>query len=314
MFKKGGEPLLIVPRGIPQMATALELYPAQTAKARLARGAWRLAVRRGLSGGAERDVLVLHHSDPFVEFLVKLSSHTAATGPANVVPQFAVLAGNPHAQGRRFLVLVFSPSGQPVAVVKAGKQPAAIELIEKEAAFLAGAPSGLPGVPALQALFHNSAFALNYIAGHSPRPRETGEIERILKSWLERGQQRPVDELAAWRRLAGATPADGLFGLLAKRLGGFPVQACVFHGDLAPWNIKISRANGAWMVLDWERGDLAGPPAWDWFHYVLQPAILVRRQSAIALAQTAEALLESPAFQAYARAAGLGSISESLCP
>ena len=49
---------------------------------------------------------------------------------------------------------------------------------------------------------------------------------------------------------------------LAARLGSRLVSSVVFHGDFAPWNIKVDRA-GAWMVLDWERGELHGVPCWD---------------------------------------------------
>lgn len=51
------------------------------------------------------------------------------------------------------------------------------------------------------------------------------------------------------------------------------------------------------MVLDWERGELAGIPAWDWFHFVLQPAILVAREDTAALVRRLEGLLASADFQ-----------------
>ena len=245
--------------------------------------------------------------DPFLQFLNRMAVPAKETA-VSPLAKFALLAGNPRAPGRRFLLLVFSPDGQPVTVIKAGTQPAASELIEKEMSFLRAAPAGLAGVPKLRDTFDHGAmraFAVDFIAGDSPRPDQALGIEPLLNNWLAAGPRLTVGELPAWERLARNTPADPLFDTLTNQLRNLSVQSAVFHGDLAPWNIKVSRANGSWTVLDWERGELAGPPAWDWFHYALQPAILVQHQSVGELANTAETLLQSPAFRSYAQAAGL---------
>jgi hypothetical protein len=76
------------------------------------------------------------------------------------------------------------------------------------------------------------------------------------------------------------------------------------HGDFAPWNVRVS-PSGVWMALDWERGDWKGLPAWDWFHYHVQKAILVRHQPVAWLVTSLEALLADDPFQAYAQAAGI---------
>ncbi len=65
-------------------------------------------------------------------------------------------------------------------------------------------------------------------------------------------------------------------------------------------------------MLDWERGQLAGPPGWDWFHYVLQTAILVQKATTPAVISQAEALLGSDAFQAYAARAGIAGAERPL--
>ena len=85
---------------------------------------------------------------------------------------------------------------------------------------------------------------------------------------------------------------------------GRTVHPAIYHGDLAPWNIKVSPA-GAWTVLDWERGEPTGIPGWDWFHYVIQSGILVGRLSTPVLAQRVESLLRSDAFKQYAARAGI---------
>lgn len=65
-------------------------------------------------------------------------------------------------------------------------------------------------------------------------------------------------------------------------------------------------------MLDWERGELAGIPGWDWFHYVLQPAILVERLPVAGLVQRMEGLLRSEAFLAYAERAGIRGCEREL--
>ena len=73
------------------------------------------------------------------------------------------------------------------------------------------------------------------------------------------------------------------------------------HGDCAPWNAKIS--NGACTLLDWERGELAGIPGWDWFHFVIQPAVLVRHEPVMKLIDRLEQAVRLGAFYPL-RAAG----------
>jgi thiamine kinase-like enzyme len=62
------------------------------------------------------------------------------------------------------------------------------------------------------------------------------------------------------------------------------VKIGVYHGDLAPWNVKIT-PRGRVTVMDWEYGGLKGPAAWDWIHYLLQRASLVDHLSDAAALQ-----------------------------
>lgn len=66
------------------------------------------------------------------------------------------------------------------------------------------------------------------------------------------------------------------------------------------------------MVLDWERGELAGIPGWDWFHYVIQPAILVDRSPTTDLVQRIERVLSSEPFKAYSARAGIMGCEREL--
>jgi hypothetical protein len=325
VFKKAGQPLLVVPRGVSAQA-ALSLYPAQTALARLARFVWGQALRLGLAGGAERVWVRLDSTRRFLQFLqaqaADATRHSLAAKPKRLEPgaprrrslepaasvPFALLAGNPLSPGRRFLLLLLDAKGAPLVVVKAGADAAAATLIAHEADFLESRCLQVQGLPRFLGEFEDPplrAFAMEFIQGESPGPGQAPGVVALLQAWLKSGVRCTMAEIPAWKRLAAAGRGGALFATLETRLASLKVQAPLFHGDLAPWNLKVSTLDGSWTALDWERGERSGPPAWDWFHYLLQPAILVRRESAAALAETAHEFLASNAFGDYAQAAGI---------
>jgi hypothetical protein len=167
------------------------------------------------------------------------------------------------------------------------------------------------GIPVLRGQFASNAvraFATDFIPGRSPLPHQAEGIVPILGSWLDASRRVRVEEIPAWQRLVQASAGDPRFAALAGSLNSLFIHPALFHGDFAPWNIRISSGDGSWSVLDWERGEWLGLPAFDWFHYVLQPAALVRKETASALVQTARKLLDSPAFRQYAQEAGLSGV------
>lgn len=298
--RRQGEPWLLLPAPAALAVRALALYPAQSTKARGARLALRLALRLGLKPRLKRTQLACSPNDPFVEFLRR-----AADLPPLPPLHLAVLAGNPRAAGRRFVVLVFGRDGRAAAVVKAGVSASAQALIRREQEFLRCAPEAAPALPRLRESFQSPkvrALALDYFDGDTPRPGEAAELQRIMHGWLDRDRWVSVRELSIWPRLLEADGA-GTFPPQVHALGEAKLRPSLFHGDFAPWNIKSLR--GRWTVLDWERGELLGPPGWDWFHFTLQSALLVRGEPPAALLARLEALLRTPEFMAYARAAGV---------
>ncbi len=302
LLKKGGQPFLLLP-GQPRCAAAtLDLYPAQTGRARAARTLFRCLLRASLPLGTEPVALAVALEDPFVGFLSSL-----AGTPTQGLPALGILAGNPRSPGQRFLLLVFDAGHKPVAVVKAGLSERAKVLIEQEERFLAAVPGQMQAVPRLRATFESPrlrALALDFFPGDSPRPRHEGALPALLASWVDPKRTIVLFDTPDWKRLQEAASANRLFPVVAGRLRGRTIQPAIYHGDLAPWNIKVS-PTGAWTVLDWERGEPTGIPGWDWFHYVIQSGILVGRRSAPVLVQRVESLLRSDAFQQYAARAGI---------
>ncbi len=309
LLRKRGRPFLLLPAQPSAAAAALELYPAQMLRARLAKAALRCLLRAGWPAGTERLTFTLASEAPFTRFV---RARSGAEVPR--VPCFGVLAGNPAMESQRFLVLVFDAKQRPVAVVKAGLTQPARPLIQMEGAFLALAAGKLAGIPQLRDHFESarvSAFGLDYFAGRSPRPGEESALPALLGGWVDTTRTTPVAALPDWMRLEKASAKNPWLTPVAKSLHTRALHPAIHHGDLAPWNIKVS-AEGKWTVLDWERGELAGLPGWDWFHYLLQTGILVERLATAALIRRVEELLDSDAFKAYAQQAGIAGLERPL--
>jgi hypothetical protein len=306
---KHGRPLLLLPCQRRAAAVSLGLYPAQTPRARAAKLVLNWLLKAAAPFGTKRITFTVLSDDPFAGFL-----SSQAGQPGGGLPTLGVLAGNPASDGQRFLLLIFNDRQTPVAVVKAGLSERAKSLIKKEETFLAAIPENTSGVPRLRAAFQCPrlrALALDFFAGDSPRPRDEGALPALLASWVDPQRTVMVSDIPDWTRLESAASANELFGRIAGQLRSRPVHATIHHGDFAPWNIKVL-PSGAWMVLDWERGELAGIPGWDWFHYVIQPAILVERLAAPELVRRIEALLGSEVFTSYAAHAGIAGCERAL--
>src|SRR5438105_3607099 len=86
VLRKHGEPLLILPSNAGMAAQALDLYPAQSWPARMARFALRQALRWSLPAGTERAETTIASTGKFAEFLRRL-------GGAESFPSLALLGG-----------------------------------------------------------------------------------------------------------------------------------------------------------------------------------------------------------------------------
>jgi hypothetical protein len=310
VLKKAGKPFLVLPEDHTLARQGLKLYPAQSAFARAAKTLLQLALQARLSVAGEKVRLAIRRDDELLRFLAGQTNC-----PVEQLRPPAILAGNPAAPGRRFILLAFGPNGRPAAVLKAGLNETARQLVERETSVLSALPRSLAGAPGLRGSFHSPRLRLlaqNYFPGDSPRTTNPRIIGTLLASWLNTDQRVPLTETPLWRRLAEACRASSVFSKLAERLDGKAGCPAIYHGDFVPWNVKVSPEDGSWTVLDWERGELEGIPAWDWFHYVIQRAILVRRLAVKGLMTVIESLLAAEPFQAYAHQAGIGGVERPL--
>jgi hypothetical protein len=296
VISRGGKPFLFLPAANSAASRALDIYAAQTPKARLAKVILRGCLAVGLRPGLIKSSIVVGETDPFAAFL------RASSG---VEPgerfSFAVLAGNPRAPGRRHVFLLFDSAARPVTVVKVGITPKARELIAHESGMLASFGTTQTGLPKLRGVFSAdgwSAFAMDFIRGDSPGEHSNSALGKIFTSWVKEKSSIAVEAIPAWQRLLANQDGGGLPKPIAN-LATYQVRPVLFHGDFAPWNVKV--ADGKWTVLDWERGESVGIPLWDWLHFVIQPNVLVRRETTDATMERLKTLFASPEFIRYAK-------------
>lgn len=305
VLQRHGQPFLLLPASARHAGLGLQLYPAQRWQARVWRGGLALLFRLGLSGPAPVRTVTVGNGDPLVNLL---KEHADAQ-----LPPFAVLAGNSATAGRRF-ILVAWPRQKPALVLKLGRASGrSQELLEQEERFLGQIPESVPGIPrVLKSVRFGTiqGFALPYVAGTSPQ-QITPAVVQLLQGWLQPGQLVPAQSIKAWHRLREVAARISGWATVVAAIEARPFAATVTHGDFAPWNLRVPSGERAW-ALDWERGEFPGMPAWDWFHFVIQTAILVQRKRIPALVQSCRDLFQQEDFRAYAAAAGAAGRERAL--
>ncbi len=303
VLRRRGHDLLALPMPRRAATRALTLYAAQTRFARWSKALLRVALSSGLPVPLPRVDLAIALHDPLLAWLQEMAG-TPGT------PGIAILAGNPFSEGRRFVLLAYRDD-EPVVVAKAGLTPEARTLIEQEAKFLESVAQRWPHLPRFcgaKVAGTFSGLALEFIEGHSPAATDTAGMRAVLQSWLDTAHPVALDALTPWQRLA--TQAG--VGPIVERVAGRQVAPALFHGDFAPWNVRVEKLSRRWMVIDWERGVTAGVPGWDWFHWMIHVSVLVHRHDADASVEFLRAVLRSPDFQQYAQAAQIAGLEKAL--
>ncbi len=310
VLRKRGHAFLFLPREPRFAREAMMLYPAQTPFARFARRALRAALQLHLPVPFEREHWAASPDNDFLGFIAGL------TGLApEVLPTPAVLAGNPAGPGPRYVLLLNDGGGKPKIVIKAGTTPAAKELIRAEERILTSLPPSLPGAPRILHSFKSrdvEAFAQEYFPGDSPRAWDASTLGALLDGWIDTTRLVRIADIPAWQRLVERCSRSPGFAAIADVLAPRQVHPVIWHGDFVPWNVKVSPKDGRWTVLDWERAESTGMPGWDWFHFIIQTEILVRKRSAKQLIEAVESLLACLPFRAYADKTKIVGVERAL--
>lgn len=308
LVTRNGKPFLLLPAEAGAARTGLQLYSAQR---------WRAKVLRRLVPALFRT--------PFANFFPALRFE-AGTGSAFLqflarladVPVERVAIGavkfSDVGERSRLVLLLCDESGRPAHVVKAGLNAAGREATAREEEFLARLPASKLGCIRMTGRFNSdgiTAFATEYFPGTSPF--DDAGLEHLFHDWLDTSETVPLASLSGWREISAAVGAQHAeaWRRIEAELANQRVHPTLYHGDFAPWNVRVVNARNL-QVFDWERGSLRGVPGWDWFHFTVQTTILARRQPVERAAAEVEQMLNSPRFQKYAGAAGIAGCVRPL--
>lgn len=309
LVARRGRPFLLLPAEARRVPAGLQLYSAQRLRAKIWRRLLPAVFGSPFAGFFPAVRFDADSRSAFLRFLAEQAGVPAEQVAVGSV-KFSEFGGR-----SRVVVLLCDESGRPARVVKAGLNGAGRAATEREADFLAQLPASKLGCIRLAGRFASPevvAFATEYFPGTSPF--DDAGLEHLFHDWLDTTAAVPLGGLPAFAALAAA--ADGgpdaeVWRRLRAALAAVPVRPTLYHGDFAPWNIRVVNARNL-QAFDWERGSTRGVPGWDWFHFTVQTAILARRHPAARAAAEAEQLLHSPRFQKYAAAAGIGGCARPL--
>lgn len=308
LIRRKRQPFLLLPTTMANVRVGLELYSAQRRRAKIWRAFLPLLFKTPAVSLFERVHFEADAGSEIVQFLSRQSGV-----PATRIRASAIKFGGV-AERLRLALLLCDETQRPVSVVKVGLNAAGREATDREADFLEKLPPNTLGCIRMTGRLNTpalSAFSTAYFPGASPD--DDAGMEHLFHAWLNPGSSMPLANLQTWRDLAAeaAKANPGTWQVLSAALAGKTVRTTLYHGDFAPWNVRAVNAQNL-QVFDWERGQLQGIPGWDWFHFVVQTAILARRQSAERVAVEVEQLLHSDRFGKYAVEAGISDFAQPL--
>ena len=309
LVRRKKRPFLLLPEKSGSASDGFELYSAHRPLAKLWRLLVPLVLRTPLAKIFGRVAVEADAESEFMQFLAEQSGV-----PAGQLPSPAIKFGGVAGKTVRLVLLLCDAGGHPIRVIKVGLNPAGRAATEREASLLSNLPKDVIGCTGITGRFSSdtlSAFATAYFSGES-LDNDAG-IEKLFDDWLNGGPPEPIENLAIWRELQSVAKGAGLpqWPAIRDALAGQTVRTTIYHGDFAPWNVRMTNLETI-RAFDWERGHLKGIPAWDWFHFIVQTSILVKRYSRERVAAELEQLVHSPRFQKYASDAGISKIVEPL--
>ena len=297
MLRRDGRPLLLLPPAPAAAALTLGLYLPQTAKARVAVSALRLANRLGLLGRVlpsapppAADAPPSDHAKPFTQADLD-------------VGRIGMLLCNPSHGGGRFIAV---RAGDAPSIVKGAARPQAASLEQERAVIGRLAALGLPGVPSVLSDGGDATsywFEMPYFDSVDVGSVSDARAISLLESWMGSETVNPL-EVEPLRSIVTAQGAQALGSGELERLSMLRIRRATMHGDFAPWNLRKG-AEGL-VAIDWEWGREDGIASLDLGYGLLQEALLVKKLPSSAALQFAGRLAETPACAAYLQQAGWG--------
>ena len=309
LVRRRGRPFLILPVVTRSTRISLELYSAQRRRAKIWRALLPLLLDSPAAMIFQRISFPVSEHSELIRFLSEQSGV-----PFDQLPVPAIKFGGATGQKSRLVLLVCDQTNRPLKVIKLGLDAAGRDATDREACLLEKLPANKIGCIHMTGRLTTarwSAFATDFFPGSSPE--DDAGMEALFQSWINPGPTEAIETFEAWHELEDsvAKAAPAAWPVLRAALAGRCIRSTLYHGDFAPWNIRAVNSQNL-RAFDWERGNLRGIPGWDWFHFVVQTAILARRQSVEQVAAEVEELLLSPRFKNYAAATGISPIVRPL--
>jgi hypothetical protein len=209
-------------------------------------------------------------------------------------PVFALSLGTP-THFRKLTVKVMRPNGETLGYVKLPLTEAAKERVRHEAEILNRLSNFAAIRPHIPRVLHANDWESGYILFQSCGPSHPGPVEfnNLHEELLQKLRglhelQKPgpalVKEVAArwqkaeplldsrWRALGEAALVSA-----SRELKDVMIPCGIMHGDFAPWNTRVG--DGRLYAFDWESAAWEAPTLWDMFHFKVQIASLLNKNS-----------------------------------
>lgn len=297
---KEGYLLLALPIDRRLAMATVNLYQPQKWKGRLFKAFLKLSVWTGV-------------------YLLK-SKQSVSIGSGGLMPvlekksvgqTLGFILGNPESTSRNLIGVVVSKDISYVVKASFGAGTAVLQSEYTMTKEFSIHTDGIPGCLWGEKFDDGYAYLAEKVEGESPRSEEDiAKVFELLARWLEVGKSSKLSSLVPWKQLRNALLDNPCAIKMVDTLGDLSVVAPVMHGDLTPWNIKLTNM-GEVKVLDWEFATRNGVPAWDGIHYQVQQMSLVEGREWNDIYQRCLKWLNGEAMQIYlTKARLLGHESE----
>ena len=270
-----------------QMLVGSQICAPHAPTSRLLKAVFLRVIKAGWRGWGCGQLLVASKGPLPLELMVR-----DVTGEPE--PTFAMslgFAGN----FRKLTVQVMRPNSEILGYIKLPLTEAATERVRHEAAILERLWNFAPVRPHIPKVLYASEWAHGFLLFQSTGPRRLGPVEfgRLHEAFLrtlwgvyrtEKPGHTLVEEVAArWQKSVSLMDAElpelGKKALerASRELDGLMIPCGITHGDFAPWNTRVEAER--LFVFDWESAAWDAPILWDKFHFHVQVASLLNKNS-----------------------------------
>jgi len=265
----------------------LQIYKPYAPPARLLKALLTVVLKAGWQGWARHRVLVASQGTLPLEALVR-----EVTGECEAV--FALSLGSPN-RFRKLTIQVMRPDGGILGYIKLPLTEAATERVRHEAEVLRRLWNFAALHDHIPKVLHAGDWENGYILFQSRGPSYPGpnQFNNLHDDFLQKlrglhqvqkaGEALVKEVAARWQKaepsLDSAWPALGQAALAKaeRELDGVMIPCGIMHGDFAPWNTRVE--NGHLYAFDWESAAWDAPLLWDLFHFHVQVASLLHKNS-----------------------------------